>query len=65
MEEEILKLKLQYLQKRYYLINVLWYALMQSLRGALLVIFYGSTVLSGFATIGLVLLARELKSGKK
>ncbi|CAH1446301.1 unnamed protein product [Lactuca virosa] len=37
----------------------------KSLRGALLVIFYGSTVLSGFATIGLVLLARELKSGKK
>nr|XP_043616572.1 uncharacterized protein LOC122588505 [Erigeron canadensis] len=36
----------------------------QSLRGALLVTFYGSTVLSGFATIGLLLLARELKSGK-
>ncbi|KAI3750741.1 hypothetical protein L2E82_21530 [Cichorium intybus] len=37
----------------------------QSLRGSLLVIFYGSTVLSGFATLGLLLLARELKSEKK
>ncbi|KAL8253454.1 hypothetical protein R6Q59_037147 [Mikania micrantha] len=37
----------------------------QSLRGTLLVLFYGSTVLSAFATIGLVLLSRELKSGKK
>ncbi|KAL4557537.1 hypothetical protein LXL04_035718 [Taraxacum kok-saghyz] len=37
----------------------------QSLRGALLVIFYGSTVLSAFATLGLVLLARDLKSEKK
>ncbi|XP_076884663.1 uncharacterized protein LOC143533923 [Bidens hawaiensis] len=37
----------------------------QSLRGTLLVLFYGSTVLSVFATIGLVLLSRELKSGKK
>ncbi|XP_071713373.1 uncharacterized protein [Rutidosis leptorrhynchoides] len=40
-------------------------AIAKSLRGALLVAFYGSTVLSGFATIGLALLARELKSGKK
>ncbi|XP_024970644.1 uncharacterized protein LOC112509756 [Cynara cardunculus var. scolymus] len=37
----------------------------QSLRGALLIVFYGSTVLSGFATLGLVLLAQQLKSGKK
>ncbi|PWA99050.1 hypothetical protein CTI12_AA008310 [Artemisia annua] len=37
----------------------------KSLRGTLLVLFYGSTVLSGFATLGLLLLSRELKSGKK
>ncbi|KAI3757281.1 hypothetical protein L6452_04815 [Arctium lappa] len=37
----------------------------QSLRGAILIGFYGSTVLSGFATIGLVFLAQQLKSGKK
>ncbi|KAK9075040.1 hypothetical protein SSX86_003359 [Deinandra increscens subsp. villosa] len=37
----------------------------QSLRGTLLVVFYGSTILSGFATIGLLLLSRDLKSGKK
>ncbi|KAI7734037.1 hypothetical protein M8C21_026554, partial [Ambrosia artemisiifolia] len=37
----------------------------QSLRGTLIVLFYGSTVLSAFATLGLVLLSRELKSGKK
>ncbi|XP_010550799.1 PREDICTED: uncharacterized protein LOC104821566 isoform X2 [Tarenaya hassleriana] len=38
--------------------------LAKSLRGALLAIFYSSTVLSGFATIGLLLLARQLSSDK-
>ncbi|KAJ9545857.1 hypothetical protein OSB04_025564 [Centaurea solstitialis] len=37
----------------------------QSLRGTILIAFYGSTVLSGFATLGLVLLSQQLKSGKK
>ncbi|GJY49887.1 processed cyclic AMP-responsive element-binding protein 3-like protein [Tanacetum coccineum] len=37
----------------------------KSLRGTILVLFYGSTVLSGFATLGLLLLSRELKSGNK
>ncbi|KAJ0789172.1 hypothetical protein HanPI659440_Chr05g0200461 [Helianthus annuus] len=37
----------------------------QSLRGTLLVLFYGSTVLSAFATFGLLFLSRELKSGRK
>ncbi|CAO2836492.1 unnamed protein product [Amaranthus hypochondriacus] len=36
--------------------------LAKSLRAFLLVIFYSSTVLSGFSAIGLVLLARQLKS---
>ncbi|GKC24858.1 hypothetical protein Tco_1027008 [Tanacetum coccineum] len=37
----------------------------KSLRGTLLVVFYGSAILSGFATLGLLLLSRELKSGNK
>ncbi|OVA16309.1 hypothetical protein BVC80_6205g3 [Macleaya cordata] len=36
--------------------------LAKSLRGALLVLCYSSTVLSGFATIGLILLGRQLQS---
>ncbi|PIA40088.1 hypothetical protein AQUCO_02500068v1 [Aquilegia coerulea] len=36
--------------------------LAKSLRGALLAICYSSAVLSGFATVGLVLLGRQLKS---
>lgn len=36
-------------------------SLAKSLRGALLVIFYSSTFLSGFASAGLVLLAAQLK----
>ncbi|KAI3830923.1 hypothetical protein MKW92_046941 [Papaver armeniacum] len=37
----------------------------KSLRGALLALCYSSTILSGFSTIGLILLARQLKSAKK
>lgn len=36
--------------------------LAKSLRGALLALFYSSTVLSAFATVGLVLLGGQLKS---
>ncbi|XP_074560882.1 uncharacterized protein LOC141817096 [Curcuma longa] len=39
--------------------------LAKSLRGALLVLFYSSTILSAFATIGLVLLGRQLSSENK
>lgn len=39
--------------------------LAKSLRGVLLAIFYSSTVLSGFTSIGLVLLAGQLKSKDK
>ncbi|KAL8130655.1 hypothetical protein V2J09_019810 [Rumex salicifolius] len=39
--------------------------LAKSLRTALLVVFYGSTVLSAFASVGLVLLGRELSSKEK
>lgn len=39
--------------------------LAKSLRGTLLAIFYSSTLLSGFSAIGLVLLARQLKSKKE
>ncbi|OMO84572.1 Exosome complex component CSL4 [Corchorus capsularis] len=39
--------------------------LAKSLRGALLAIFYSSTLLSAFTTIGLVLLGRQLKSEGK
>ncbi|KAL3838374.1 hypothetical protein ACJIZ3_022965 [Penstemon smallii] len=39
--------------------------LAKSLRGALLVIFYTSTILSGFASIGLVLYGGQLKSEGK
>ncbi|KAL5712106.1 hypothetical protein ACHQM5_014307 [Ranunculus cassubicifolius] len=34
----------------------------KSLRGALLAVGYGSTILSAFATVGLILLGRQLKS---
>ncbi|MCL7047325.1 hypothetical protein MKW94_022530 [Papaver nudicaule] len=36
----------------------------KSLRGALLALCYSSTILSGFSTIGLILLARQLRSAK-
>ncbi|KAI3995747.1 hypothetical protein MKX01_007226 [Papaver californicum] len=36
----------------------------KSLRGALLALCYSSTILSGFSTIGLILLARQLKLAK-
>ncbi|WRX23805.1 Protein of unknown function DUF3082 - like 1 [Theobroma cacao] len=39
--------------------------LAKSLRGALLALFYSSTFLSGFTTIGLVLLGRQLKAEEK
>lgn len=39
--------------------------LAKSLRGALLAICYSSTALSALATVGLILLARELKSEEK
>ncbi|PIN19971.1 hypothetical protein CDL12_07362 [Handroanthus impetiginosus] len=39
--------------------------LAKSLRGALLALFYSSTILSGFAAVGLVLLAGQLKSKEK
>lgn len=39
--------------------------LAKSLRGALLAIFYSSTVLSAFATVGLVLLGGQLESKQK
>ncbi|XP_062084333.1 uncharacterized protein LOC133790650 [Humulus lupulus] len=39
--------------------------LAKSLRGALLAVFYSSTVLSGFTSVGLVLLARQLNSKEK
>ncbi|XWS58441.1 hypothetical protein CRYUN_Cryun08bG0033900 [Craigia yunnanensis] len=39
--------------------------LAKSLRGALLALFYSSTVLSAFTTIGLVLLGRQLKPEEK
>lgn len=39
--------------------------LAKSLRGSLLVLFYGSTLLSGFSAVGLVLLAQQLKSKEK
>ncbi|KFK31876.1 hypothetical protein AALP_AA6G170200 [Arabis alpina] len=37
----------------------------QSLRGSLLALFYASTVLSGFTTAGLLLLAKQLSSEKE
>lgn len=37
----------------------------QSLRGSLLALFYASTVLSGFTTVGLLLLAKQLSSEKE
>lgn len=37
----------------------------QSLRGSLLAMFYASTVLSGFTTAGLLLLAKQLSSEKE
>ncbi|GAB4855800.1 hypothetical protein Ancab_024445 [Ancistrocladus abbreviatus] len=39
--------------------------LAKSLRGALLVLFYSSTFLSAFASVGLLLLARQIKSEEK
>lgn len=39
--------------------------LAKSLRGALLAVFYSSTILSVFTTIGLLLLGRQLKSEGK
>ncbi|KAG6478765.1 hypothetical protein ZIOFF_062209 [Zingiber officinale] len=39
--------------------------LAKSLRGALLVIFYSSTILSAFASVGLVFLGRQLSSENK
>ncbi|KAL1197137.1 hypothetical protein V5N11_002785 [Cardamine amara subsp. amara] len=39
--------------------------LTKSLRGSLLALFYGSTVLSGFTTVGLLLLAKQLSSEKE
>lgn len=38
---------------------------LQSLRGALLALFYSSTVLSAFTAVGLVLLGQQLKSKEK
>ncbi|KAG7548258.1 hypothetical protein ISN44_As12g034530 [Arabidopsis suecica] len=37
----------------------------KSLRGSLLALFYASTVLSGFTTVGLILLAKQLSSEKE
>lgn len=38
---------------------------LQSLRGALLAVSYSSVVLSAFTTVGLILLARRLKSNEE